>query len=178
MIVVGELVLVSTNDNLASNNTEDVFLCVRQHVSGDCQQTVRVESWRMPRRGSRIESIKALDDPIYGSAEEARNGFGFGWHGRDGTRISTEVMGANGAGVQVTVDEALRIASFLESFLPRLAPDERVRVDLAITDQVYPTAIVADDPAFWMHYGRHESLAGTTAAVPHAIARLRSRLAD
>ena len=67
--------------------------------------------------------------------------------------VKIEMMGANGTGVQVSEDEALRIASFLESYLKQLGPNDRVRLDLSITDVEYPTEIVASDPTFWMHYG-------------------------
>jgi len=72
--------------------------------------------------------------------------------------VKIEMMGASGSGVHVNEDESLRIATFLESYLKRLRPNDRVRLDLSITDEEYPTELVASDPTFWKHYGARKSL--------------------
>ena len=91
--------------------------------------------------------------------------------------VKIEMMGWHGSGVQVSEDEALRIASFLDSYLKQLGPDDRVRLDLSITDEAYPTEIVPDDPNFWKHYGAKTSLLEQLHQFCPRVAGLQSRLA-
>jgi hypothetical protein len=71
--------------------------------------------------------------------------------------VTIEMMGVNGTGIQVTGEEALRIAAFLESYVKQLRPNDRVQLDLTISDEAHRIEMRVPDPDFEMHYGATRS---------------------
>jgi hypothetical protein len=60
--------------------------------------------------------------------------------------VKIEMMGANGTGVEATEAEATFIADFLNSYVERLGPNGRVRLDLTITDEPDTFELFRNDP--------------------------------